>query len=207
MRLRTALGLAENDWVWMAICVQPVTKGLDRVARALQKFSDARLLVVGVEETEHKSIPVSRLARRLGISDRIKWLGHREDVPELMAAADLFVHPARNDTTGAVILESVVNGLPVVTMASCGYAKHVVAADAGIALAPPFRGYSFLKALHMARLSYASHWSISASRYGKRSELYEGRGYAADCIVATAREKLVRTCTPVAQGFRDRKSE
>jgi UDP-glucose:(heptosyl)LPS alpha-1,3-glucosyltransferase len=197
MKYRASLGLGENDWVWIAICVQPLTKGLDRIIRALQSFSDARLLVVGLEETEHKSIPISRLARQLGVSDRIRWLGHREDVPALMAAADLFVHPARNDTTGTVILESIVNGLPVITMANCGYAKHVVAADAGIVLGLPFRGRSFLEALHTAhQWSCASRWSLSARRYGERDELYLGRRHAADLIVATAEEKLTCAGTP-----------
>lgn len=192
-KLRAKLGLAEKDWVWIAICVQPVTKGLDRTVQALQSFSDARLVVVGLEETEHKSVPTNKLARQLGVSDRITWLGHREDVPELMAAADLFVHPARNDTTGTVILESVVNGLPVVTMANCGYAKHVAAADAGIVLQPPFRRSAFVDALHTARQwSCASRWSLSAKRYGEREELYIGRRHAAELIVAAAGEKLMR---------------
>ena len=64
----------------------------------------------------------------LGLADRISFLGHREDIPELMAAADLLVHPARHDTTGTVILEAVVNGLPVITTSTCGYAHHVEAA-------------------------------------------------------------------------------
>jgi UDP-glucose:(heptosyl)LPS alpha-1,3-glucosyltransferase len=189
--LRATLGLAENDWVWIGICVQPTTKGLDRTVRALQSFPHARLLVVGLEAAEHKSVPINRLARELKVSQRITWVGHSEHVPELMAAADLFVHPARNDTTGTVILESIVNGLPVVTMAYCGYARHVSAADAGIVLQPPFNHAAFLEALHAAgQWSCASRWSLSASRYGERDELYTGRRRAAEFIVAAAGEKV-----------------
>ena len=192
-KFRSILGLADNDWVWLAICVQPVTKGLDRVIRALPHFSDALLLIAGLEATEHKSVPIGRLARRLGVADQIKWLGHREDVPELMSAADVFVHPARNDTTGTVILESIVNGLPVVTMVNCGYAKHVAAAGAGIVLELPFRARSFIGSLDAARQrTCASRWSISARRYGQQNELYQGRGQAANIIVAAAEEKLAR---------------
>jgi UDP-glucose:(heptosyl)LPS alpha-1,3-glucosyltransferase len=112
---RKRLGLRPDDWVWIATCVQPITKGTDRSVRALRHFPDARLLVVGLDERDVKSAKTRQLAAGLGVADRIKWLGHREDVPELMAAADVFLHPARYDTTGTVILEAIVNGLPVIT--------------------------------------------------------------------------------------------
>ena len=44
----------------------------------------------------------------------MRFLGFREDIPELMAAADVLVHPSRLDVTGQVILEAIVNGLPAV---------------------------------------------------------------------------------------------
>ena len=71
-------------------------------------------------------------------ADRVRLLGVREDIPELMAAADLLVHPARTETTGTVILEAIVNGLPVIASAVCGYAEHVARADAGAVLPEPF---------------------------------------------------------------------
>ena len=137
---RKRLGLRPDDWVWIATCVQPITKGTDRSVRALRHFPDARLLVVGLGEdvTSSRRKPGSS-PQELGVADRIKWLGHREDVPELMAAADVFVHPARYDTTGTVILEAIVNGLPVITTSNCGYAKHVTSANAGIVVQEPFR--------------------------------------------------------------------
>jgi UDP-glucose:(heptosyl)LPS alpha-1,3-glucosyltransferase len=120
---RKRLGLRPDDWVWIATCVQPMTKGTDRIVRALRRFPDAHLLVVGLGGDETKSAKTRQLGKALGVADRIKWLGHHEDVPELMAAADVFVHPARYDTTGTVILEAIVNGLPVITTSNCGYAK------------------------------------------------------------------------------------
>ena len=69
----------------------------------------------------------------------MRFLGFREDIPELMAAADMLVHPSRLDVTGQVILEAIVNGLPV--------GRHRRTADlpsmcekagAGIVLPEPF---------------------------------------------------------------------
>jgi UDP-glucose:(heptosyl)LPS alpha-1,3-glucosyltransferase len=184
---RARLGLRPQDWVWMTACVQPNTKGTDRSIRALRLFPDARLLVVGLHGAEPRSAKMRRIAHHLGVEEQIKWLGHREDVPELMAAADVFVHPARYDTTGTVILEAIVNGLPVITTSSCGYAKHVNNANAGIVVPEPFRAQALLAALKTARDSACiERWSKSGSEYGQQGSLYEGRNRAAELIIASA---------------------
>lgn len=104
-----------------------------------------------------------------------------------MAAADLFVHPARYDTTGTVILEAVVNGLPVITTAACGYATHVSSAGSGIVIQHPFRRRSLIAALQAARdPAVRAEWSKSGSEYGKQASLYEGTSRATDFIVQSA---------------------
>ncbi|HXN44129.1 MAG TPA: glycosyltransferase, partial [Xanthobacteraceae bacterium] len=107
-----------------------------------------------------------------------------EEIPALMAAADLLIHPARNETTGTVILEAIVNGLPVVTTAVCGYAAHVRDANAGVVVPEPFAQASLLAALGEARdHRRASEWSANGMRYGERPELYSGLETAADIIL------------------------
>ncbi len=188
--LRARLGLRPDDWIWIAACVQPNTKGTDRCVRALRHFPDARLLIVGLREEEARSARPRGLARRLGVSRQIKWLGHREDIPELMAAADVFVHPARYDTTGTVILEAIVNGLPTITTSACGYAKHVNNANAGIVIPERFRSQAFIAALEIARdPTCLEGWSKFGIAYGAQSSLYEGRGRATELIVASGLER------------------
>ena len=186
---RARLGISPNDWVWIAVCVQPKTKGIDRSILALRQFPEARLLIAGLDEEQAASAKIRRLAHRLGVAQQIRWLGHREDVPELMAAADLFIHPARYDTTGTVILESIVNGLPVITTSACGYATHVISANAGIVIQEPFHQQTLIAALQTARdPACRENWSRSASEYGKQSSLYEGRNRATELIVARSME-------------------
>ena len=187
---RASLGFLPEDWVWIAICVQPKTKGLDRTVRALRHFSGARLLIVGLEESETRSAKINYLADQLDVANRITWLGHRENVSELMAAADIFIHPARYDTTGTVILEAIANGLPVVTTTASGYARHVSSANAGIVVQEPFRQRALVDALQTARdTALNSRWSNSGSEYGKLSTLYMGRERAAELIIARALER------------------
>lgn len=188
--VRFELGLSDADWVWLSIGVQPDTKGTDRAIKALAKFPDATLLIAGLSETNRASIRLARRVRQLGMARRVKWLGHREDICHLMAAADLLVHPARYDTTGTVILEAIVNGLPVVTTGACGYGHHVDAAGAGIVVREPFEFPLFVAALQQARNpSISEAWSQSGAEYGRNPLLYRGRIRAAEIIIRSAYEK------------------
>jgi UDP-glucose:(heptosyl)LPS alpha-1,3-glucosyltransferase len=197
-RLRLGLGFAPQDRVWLAVTAAPFTKGLDRSLRALREFPAAKLIVAGLAPTSSRAARnVSAQARRFGVAGRTHSVGHREDIPELMAAADLLVHPARRDTTGTVILEAVVNGLPVITTAVCGYAQHVEAAGAGIVIDDPFDFKAFLAALSAAEdTGRRARWSAAAARYGEQPLLYEGRSRAAEIILATAAERVRARTSP-----------
>lgn len=180
---RSALGLASGQWVWLAIGVQPKTKGMDRTLRALASFKDAILVIAGVEEESSRSRSIRRRAAWLGVGDRLRVVGFREDIPRLMAAADLLVHPARQETTGTVILEAVVNGLPAVVTAACGYAEHVTKAGAGQVVPEPFDTRQFLTALTQARdATVRAAWSDNAVRYGHNPDLFCGLDRAAAII-------------------------
>jgi len=186
---RSRLGLSPRDWVWISIGVQPRTKGIDRSIKALRNYPDARFLIVGLDKKDKKAAGIRRLALRFGVSGQIKWLGHSEDIPELMAAADVFLHPARYDTTGTVILEAIVNGLPVITTSACGCAKYVRSADAGIVIQEPFRQRTLRAALETARdAACAARWSKFGSEYGGQQSLYEGKSRATELIVARGLE-------------------
>jgi UDP-glucose:(heptosyl)LPS alpha-1,3-glucosyltransferase len=196
--LRAEFGFTAGDWVWVAIGVQAHTKGLDRIIRAMLEFPAAKLLVIGLAKTSTRAAKtMAARATRWGLADRISFVGHREDVAELMAAADLLVHPARLDTTGTVILEAIVNGLPVVTTSICGYAQHVDAAEAGIVISEPFGYKAFVAALSAAQdAGRRSRWSASAEQYGAQSFLYDGLSRAAEVILAAASERVRRRRSP-----------
>ena len=71
------------------------------------------------------------IANRLGISQRIKFLGQRPDVPRLMAAADIYCQPNTSpEPFGIVLVEALYSGLPVVTSAAGG-AEEIVTHGCG----------------------------------------------------------------------------
>lgn len=181
-RVRHGLGLGEDAAAWLAVAAQPNTKGIDRAVAALAAFPAARLLIAGVAEGSKQARQVRRWAGAAGVDGRVGLLGLRNDIPELMAAADLLIHPARVDTTGTVILEAVVNGLPVITTPQCGYAVHVTAADAGRVLADTFAILDLIEAVRSAAPAARAKWSGNGAAYGASQRLYDGLDRAAELI-------------------------
>ena len=113
----------------------------------------------------------------------VRFLGFREDIPELMAAADVLVHPSRLDVTGQVILEAVVNGLPAVVTGLCGFAEHVEKSGAGIVLPEPFAQADLDAALaRMRDPALAETMSAAGIRYGRETAPVSGLDQAADVI-------------------------
>ena len=83
-------------------------KGADRAIAALAALPldqevNAKLFIVG----RNDETKLRRFAGRLGVDDRVFFLGARMDVPDLLCAADLLIHPARNEAAGIVLLEAI----------------------------------------------------------------------------------------------------
>lgn len=186
--IRQSLGYQNGDWVWLGMATQPHTKGVDRTLRAMTKFPSAKLMLVGAHGASTSARRCAQLVNRLDLSRRVQWLGHREDIPEVMAAADILVHPPRVDTTGKIILEAVVNGLPAIATDVCGYSRHVVNASAGIVLPEPFSVAYFHQAIAASRDETSrNNWSAGGMKYGvERKDLYTGFDRALENILRQA---------------------
>lgn len=183
--VRTKLGLADGQTTWLWVGAQAHIKGLDRVLEALQSAPDTVLLVAGVAPNAPEATQATRqLARKRG---NVRFLGFREDIPELMAAADVLVHPSRLDVTGQVILEAIVNGLPAVVSGLCGFAEHVEKSSAGIVLPEPFSQADLDAAVaRMRDPALADAMSTAGVRYGREMAPISGLDEAADLIEGRA---------------------
>jgi UDP-glucose:(heptosyl)LPS alpha-1,3-glucosyltransferase len=181
---RTALGVADDERLLLALGSNFATKGVDRTIAALaalppDRRAEVRLAVAG----RGKEGPLRARAARLGVADRLLLLGPRDDVPALLLAADLLVHPARLENTGQAILEALVAGLPVLTSANCGFAPHVERAGAGLVLPEPFAPAALAGALGaMLDSARLAAWSAAGLAYAAREELHGGLDAAAAAI-------------------------
>lgn len=75
-------------------------------------------------------------AAALGLRGIVEFLGHRDDVPALLAAADLFVLPSRSEAFPNGAIEAMAAGLPVVACAVGGLVDLIDAGTTGL-LVPP----------------------------------------------------------------------
>jgi len=79
---------------------------------------------------------VRKAAKEMGIADRVRFLGQRADVPQLLAAADIFCQPNEGpEPFGIVFVEALWAGRPVVTTAMGG-PLEIVTDSCGL-LVPP----------------------------------------------------------------------
>jgi glycosyltransferase involved in cell wall biosynthesis len=92
---------------WMRLCADPAW--------------DADLIVVG---TGAERPSWERRARATGCGHRVRFLGFRSDVPELLAAADALVHPARYEAYGLSAREALCRGIPAIVTRSAGVAEE-----------------------------------------------------------------------------------
>ena len=179
--VRAKLGLAKDQATWLWVGAQAHVKGFDRALAALQSAPNTTLLVAGIAPDSKDATQAAHvLARKPG---SVRFLGFREDIPDLMAAADVLVHPSRLDVTGQVILEAIVNGLPAVVTGLCGFAEHVEKSGAGIVLPEPFSQAALDAALaRMRDPALAETMSLAGIRYGRETAPVSGLDQAADVI-------------------------
>jgi len=117
-------------------------KNLDTVLQALTQVEHIHLLVLGNAE---KSV-YPHMAERLGISQRVHFLGYRRDIAEIMSLADMFIFPSRYEPFSLVILEAMASGLPVITSSKCG-AVELLSDDSAVVMEDPDDSDSLVSAL------------------------------------------------------------
>ncbi|MEM7234526.1 MAG: glycosyltransferase family 4 protein [Planctomycetota bacterium] len=192
-RVRSEFGLADEDLSLLLVGSNFRTKGLDRAIRALAALpeetrSRTRLFVIGKDRVQ----PWERMARRLGILDRVDFLGLRTDVLDFMLAADLLIHPACRENTGTVLLEALVAGLPVVSTDTCGYHGYITESGAGRIIRSPFEQENLDRVLsHMLTSGLLEHWSAQAIAFSQSADIFSLADRAVESI-----EEIVGIPTP-----------
>lgn len=81
-------------------------------------------------------LALERQARALGVLERVRFLGHRSDVPELLAACDVFALPSLYEGSSLALLEAMAAGRAIVASDVPGTDELIVDGVSGL-LTPP----------------------------------------------------------------------
>jgi glycosyltransferase involved in cell wall biosynthesis len=140
--IRRALGVDDDTVAIIQVSRMEAWKGHHLHLDALAKLKDNPRwicwMVGGAQRPEEREYmrEIQEKAIRLGIGQRVRFLGQRSDVPSLLAAADIFSQPNLGaEPFGIVFIEALAAGLPVVTTAMGG-PQEIIDQSCGIT-APP----------------------------------------------------------------------
>jgi len=126
---RATLATPRHMKVLLALSRLHPKKGLDTLLTTLQSLPDCVVWLAGDGPLKRE---LENLAKKLGVLDRVRFLGWRTDRAALLRAADVCVLPSRYEPFGTVILEAWAAGTPLIACASAGPAATIDDGENGI---------------------------------------------------------------------------
>ena len=158
------------------------TKGLEyfleAAATIASRYPSARFLIVGEANIEppyrHE---LEQRAKNLNLTDRLFFIGQRNDVPQIMREIDISVQPSLSESFSNTLLESMANGLPVVATNVGGNPEVMTDGESGI-LVPPADAGALSRGMTQLLES-----SDLARRLGREAREKVTRKYSLECLL------------------------
>jgi glycosyltransferase involved in cell wall biosynthesis len=180
------------EFVWLAVGRFEVEKDYPNMLRAFarvhEKEPNAVLVLVGRGSLRSET---EALVHDLGLAGRVRFLGVRGDVPEVMSAADGYVMSSAWEGMPIVLLEAAAAGLPIVATAVGGNREVVCSEESGF-LVPPRDPESLATAmLRLMELPESERRSMGL-RGREHVRSHYGLGRVVEAWEAVYREVLAR---------------
>ncbi len=136
-RLRAEFGTPEDRVVVIAVSRLVRHKGYPELLAAMRDVN-AELWVVGERLASDHGEDLEPAFAAAGLGCRLRRLGYRDDIPALLAAADIFALPSHFEGLPMSVIEAMLVGLPVVATDIRGSREQVVDGETGL-LVPPLQ--------------------------------------------------------------------
>lgn len=178
---RQRWGVADDEPVGLFVAMNYRLKGLVPLLHSLRHVDGSkrfRVAIVGhprFQSYEH-------LAARLGVAEKVKFLGFRADPRDAYFAADFLVHPTFYDPCSLVVLEALACGLPVVTSRYNGASELFTHGEAGFVVENPHDYRELAGAIGLlldspTRLAFAAAARQAAKRWTFEQHYQQLLGY------------------------------
>ena len=136
-QVRSQLGLAADCRLIAVVGTLKKVKGhrylIEAMSTLVPRYPDLHALLIGDGELKADlRLGVSEL----GLDRHVHFLGSRHDIPQLLAASDLFVLPSLWEGLSMALLEAMATGLPIVASAVSGTVQAIKPNEGGL-LVPP----------------------------------------------------------------------
>lgn len=118
-QVRESLKIPQEAYLVGTVCRLERVKGVSLLISAIQDLP-VHLVIAG-DGPEHDKL--SALVDELDVRERVRLLGTRSDVPDLLTAFDLFVLPSYSESFGIVVAEALLSKTPVVATKTGGIAE------------------------------------------------------------------------------------
>jgi glycosyltransferase involved in cell wall biosynthesis len=183
--LREQLGASDARPLVLTAARLDEQKGHSFLFEALARVPDAVLALAGDGE---ERAPLEALAARLGIADRVRFLGRRSDVPQLLAACDVFALPSLYEGSSLAVLEAMAARRPLVSSAIAGTDELIEDGRDGL-LVPPGDSAALARALERLLVEPQLRDTLAAGAY-ERVEREFSREQMARRVTAVYEELL-----------------
>lgn len=131
--LRAQLGGSETRPLVLTPARLNAQKGHDTLLEAIAAVPNALFLLAG-DGPERERLEAR--AAELGVAERVRFLGRREDIPQLLAACDVFALPSVYEGSSLAVLEAMAAGIAIVSSAIGGTEELIEDGRSGL-LVPP----------------------------------------------------------------------
>lgn len=178
MGLRRKLGAGPEDFLWVAIGRLHKAKGYPTLLEAFQKtVSQAPMSVMAIVGDGTDSSDLVCQAKELGIDDKVRFLGARRDIPEILAASDSLVLSSHWEGMPNVVMEASAAGKPVVATDVGGVRELLVDGVSGFVVLP-----EDIEDLAAGMMKLMSLPTKDRERLGKNGQQHVFENYALDQV-------------------------